>query len=203
MSKLLFFCDLRSSILEAMTGVKNATGYGWNTTQPNYSIKNRLQGVYDDFLPRAAQFGFHIVRRHWECGEPGHETDDNFGYVMENLDGQPLHYGKLRAGNSQFILKGPIEQGKENIPCPCGASGEPREHNVLYEVVFDAKENIAVCEAIEQIYYRLSSAIHHASANRPRSSIREQLLEAILRLNDGILDEPMAKTVARILETRD
>jgi hypothetical protein len=203
MSAQLFFCDLRSSILEAMTGVKNASGYGWDTTRPNYLIKSRLQGVYDSFLPRAAEFGFHIVRRHSECGEPGHETDDNFGYVMENLDGQPLHFGKMREDGAQFIWKGPIEQGDVNISCPCTMSAEPREHYVLYDIFLDTKKNVVVYEAIEQTYNKLSSAINHASDKRPRSAIREQLLEAILRLNDAILDEPMSKKAARILETGD
>lgn len=178
-----YYTSLRSEILEVITGVENSGGsLFWDETTPNIVTKHKLIDLYAEYLSKAKAFGLYVVTRHCDCPNPKHGF-----YPVSNQYGLQIEYQ-----DSNYVWnRGQMYQGQRNCICPCSATNKISQHHVIDDVIYDKNANENLCKKLEDILYDVVEAIDCAGDNRPRSAIRENLLRAILRINDQLLPEPM------------
>lgn len=173
------YVSLRSEILTVISGSPNATqGWGWDNTTPNHAIKRQLELLFSAFTSEMSRYGAHLVYRHYDCGRRSHESPEEGGFFVVDGVGNRLQYQ-----DDEFSWHLSIWQGTRNCECPC-SNKEAIKHHVLEDVIIEKKA--VGCAPIPSILVRLISALECAGDKSPRSGIREQLLAAILEINDAI-----------------
>lgn len=178
-----YFLDLRSEILEIISGVKNSGGgIQWDDSTPNYIIKGRLENLLRNHLKGAREFGIYIVTRHSNCQNPKHVD-----YPTSNTYGLNIPH----KGAGYFWGKGQLYQGNRFEICPCSSDNAPTMHWVIDDIVFEEMADHDLCKRLEEILNDISQAIDAAHDKRSRSGIREHLLRALLLINDQLLPESM------------
>lgn len=183
MSMFQFCAKLRAEILEIVTGVENSGGsLFWDNTTTNYETKRKLLVLYDKYLWEAKEFGLYVVTRHYTCPNSKHS-----GEPVSNAYGLPITYI-----DDNYVWKGgQIYQGERRCVCPCSPKNRQSEHLVTDDIIYDKTADQELCKNLEGVLDDVVLAINCAGDKKPRSAIRENLLRAVLRLNDQLLPEPM------------
>lgn len=179
-----YFVGLRQELVTATTGIRDA-GFSlyWDDTTPNHVTRSRLRSILDRRTREAAKFGVFVVTRHGDCGRRGHYRNaDQYGYLTTNSYQMDIPYQDER-----FVWDGELFQGTRREPCPCSKKGEPVEHHVIDDIVFDKVSDLTRNKVVANVLSDLRSAIDASRDKHPRSGIREYLLRAIIQLNDVIL----------------
>jgi len=109
---------------------------------------------------------------------------------MDVVDGATIDYRDPR-----YIWHVAIAQVEEFSVCPCSGAREPVKHHVIHDVLWASSADKAVCATLLRSFQALYSALECARDNHPRAAIREQLLLAVLVLNDALLPMPMEQYV--------
>lgn len=178
-----YYSSLRHEILGVVTGVED-TGWNllWDNTTPNSSTKNELGKLYAKYLQLASNFGLYVFTRHFDCPSTTHPEDSDSG----------IYEFDVVYGDDRYIWTGSqMYQGKRYCVCPCSSKNEMTDHWVIDDVVYKKGSDIGQCEKLEDILKDIYESIERAGDNKPRSAIRENLLRAVLRINDELLPEPM------------
>lgn len=187
MESFKYFADLRSDILEVISGVQNAEArLFWDNTTPNYITRGRLEKLFQKYLSTASSFGLYVVTRHTDCPNPKHReypTNNNYGLVI------PYNSEKYVWNGGQ------IYQGDRVCICPCSNDNEPTKHWVIDDVVYDKGSDQNLCNNLDNILMDINEAVNSSGDKMPRSAIREYLLRAVIRINDQLLPEPMDKYI--------
>ena len=185
---------LRSEIIKTIKGVENSKSYlYWDNTIPNYVTKSSLQKMYSKYLAEFSNYGFFIINRHCDCDNKKHYEVNKDGYVMEKINENHLEYH-----DKNYIWRSPIDQFKTISACPCSENNKKTEHYIVQDIIFDPRFEIKRCEQIETIVTDIYAAIKSSEDNKPRSSIREYLLRAVINLNDYILPKPVQEYIEDI-----
>ena len=174
---------MRAEILKVVTGVENS-GWSlfWDDTTPNYVTKRKLEELYKKYLMIAQKFGLYVVTRHCDCSNPKHSD-----YPVSNNYGLEISYR-----DEKFVWNGgQMYQGPRSCICPCFPKNNQSQHYVIDDVIYDNSSDQELCERIEGILLDVVEAIGCTGDNKPRSAIRENLLRAVLRINDQLLPETM------------
>ncbi len=117
--------------------------------------------------------------------------DHNPPYPLSETHGMKLKY---RDPQSDYQWSGEILfYGEKICICPCRKNNLPTEHLVIEDLIYKKTANVAECTDLISILKDLQWAIDAAGDRKPRSAIREQLLKAILKINDKLLPKPMAQ----------
>lgn len=188
-----YYASLRSEILEIVTGVKNS-GWSlyWDETTPNYITKKKLEKLYKKYLNEAEKFGLYVVTRHCDCPNSKHRD-----YPVSNEYGLTITYNDER-----YVWNGgQMYQGFRNCVCPCSPKNKLSQHHVIDDVIYDKNYDQELCKKIEDILYDIVEAVDCAGDKKPRSAIRENLLRAVLRINDQLLPDPMDLYIEKYLES--
>lgn len=191
MNILKYYVSLRADILRVITGVENA-GWSlfWDDTSANRVTKRKLEDIYSRYLNAARGFGLFVVTRHCNCSNRRHE-----GYPVSNEYGLPIKYQ-----DPDYVWRGgQMFQGNRCCVCPCSIKNGVSEHHVIDDVIYDKNADQVVCGRLESILYDLVHAIGCSGDKMPRSAIRENLLRAVLKINDQILPEPMDTYIEKIM----
>ncbi|MCF6255516.1 MAG: hypothetical protein L3J98_12240 [Gammaproteobacteria bacterium] len=187
-----YYTSLRAEILEVVTGVENS-GWSlfWDETTPNCVTKNRLEKLYQRCLGEAKDYGLYVVTRHCGCTNPKHSE-----YPVSNEYGLEIIYK-----DSNYVWNGgQMYQGIRSCVCPCSSKNKLSEHNVIDDVLYEKNADQELCKKLEDILTDVVEAIESARDKNPRSAIRENLLRAVLRINDQLLPEPMDSYIQKQLE---
>lgn len=188
-----YYASLRSEILEVVTGVENS-GWSlfWDDTTPNYVTKRKLEELYKKYLGVARSFGLYVVTRHCDCPNPKH-----LEYPVSNNYGLEISYR-----DEKFVWNGgQMYQGPRNCICPCSPKNKQTQHYVIDDVIYEVSANQELCKELEGILCDVVEAIDCAGDKKPRSAIRENLLRAVLRINDQLLPEKMDVYIENQLKT--
>lgn len=188
-----YYASLRSEILEVITGVENS-GWSlfWDDTTPNYVTKRKLEKLYKKYLGIARSFGLYVVTRHCDCPNPKHSD-----YPVSNNYGLEISYR-----DENFVWNGgQMYQGPRNCICPCSPKNKESQHHVIDDVIYEMSANQELCKELEGILIDVVEAIDCAGDKKPRSAIRENLLCAVLRINDQLLPEKMDVYIENQLKT--
>jgi len=194
---ILKYCvSLRSELLEVVSGVENSGySFSWDTTTPNWATKTKLEKLYKRYLMLASRYGLYVVTIHSPCGSSTHP--ENPGYITENDYGLDIAY---QDKNYVWLGLG-MYQGPRHTTCPCSDKSRVTDHYVNVVVIFKNNADQEVCKVLESILYDIHEAIECAEHKKTRSAIRENLLLAILKINDAILPESMEEYIqARLTE---
>ena len=71
------------------------------------------------------------------------------------------------------------------------------EHHVIDDVIYRKGSNLELCESLESILIDIYTAIECAADKKTRSAIRENLLKAVIKINDQLLPEPMESYIQK------
>lgn len=192
-----YYASLRADILEIITGVENS-GWSlfWDETTPNYITKANLETLYKKYLKGAREFGLYVVTRHCDCPNPKHH-DCQEGYPVQNDYGLTITYRDER-----YVWNGgQMYQGARNCVCPCSPKNKISQHHVIDDIIYEKSADLELCKTLEGILYDVVEAIECAEDKKPRSAIRENLLRAVLRINDCLLPEPMDLYIERNIKS--
>lgn len=188
MTLLEFYSNLRRELASEISGVQDAgVSLFWDNTRPNHLTRSNLKEIYNQYLRDAQDFGFYVVTRHSDCPNPNHHDYVVDDYVVDNRYGLQVSY----LDEDYNWPGGQMDQGMRKCVCPCTEGNEPTEHWVIDDIIYRKDADQSVCQALERVMSDIHTAIQNAGDNRPRSSIREYLLRAIIKINDQILPLPM------------
>ena len=188
-----YYASLRAEVLEVITGIENS-GWSlfWDNTTPNYVTKRKLEELYNKYLGVARGFGLYVVTRHCDCPNPRHS-----GYPTNNTYDLEISYPY-----ENFVWNGgQMYQGLRSCICPCSNRNKESQHHVIDDVIYERSANQELCKNLEGILHDVFNAIDCASDGKPRSAIRENLLRAILRINDQLLPERMDEYIENQLNS--
>ncbi|MEQ1938222.1 hypothetical protein ABMA46_08205 [Mesorhizobium sp. CN5-321] len=180
-----YFVALRRDILAAINGINNADfSLWWDNTTPNSTTRHRLQKILQNAIRDASTFGVYVVTRHSDCGRRSHrKASDANDYVWSDPYGLNVSWK-----DSRFVWEGDqLFQGMRYELCPCSKKGEPLNHHVIDDFIYEPDIEPALYRTVSGVLSDIQSAIEEAGDKKPRSGIREYLLRAILRLNDAIM----------------
>ncbi len=181
-----FYADLRNELLEVIGVVENSKqGWGWDNTQTNWCTQRKLENLFDKYSMLAACFDIHVVKRHSPCGNPRHDKYGDGGYVVKKLDGEIIEYSHSKYSWSN------LKQGNLNCVCPCSKDNEKTNHYVLLDVICDKDADQEIYNKMASVMWDIHEAIFNAEDKKPRSSIREYILRAIIKINDELLPQGM------------
>jgi len=183
MSIFNYYASLRSEILEIVTGVENSgSSLFWDETTPNWVTKDKLENLYKKYLNKAKDYGLYVVTMHSDCPNPKHS-----GYPISNDYG----IGVTNRDQNYVWNGGQIYQGPRYCRCPCSPRNKITEHWVIDTAIYEKSSNQEFCKKLELILLGIYESIECAGDKKPRAAIRENLLRAVLRINDELLPEPM------------
>ncbi|MEI6320072.1 MAG: hypothetical protein WCS09_16260 [Pseudomonadota bacterium] len=184
-----FAVRLRTNLVEVVSGVRDA-GWSlfWDNTTPNSSIRSKLKDVLEATLKPSAKWGLLVITRHCSCDNPTHVD-----YFTSNRYAVTIPYlapGFRWDGGQLF-------QGTRIDLCPCDARNKPCMQHVIDEFVISERGDVELCKRLDAILCDISDAIGAAADKKPRSGIRENLLRAIIKLNDLLLPEPVDMYISK------
>ncbi|MCL4678070.1 MAG: hypothetical protein KJ017_05675 [Alphaproteobacteria bacterium] len=186
---------LRNELLSHITGIKNS-GFSlfWDNTTPNYVTRGKLERVYEEYLRQAACFGLFLVTRHSNCPHASHTQNKDHDYIISNDYGLNIFYN-----DPDYIWSGDqMYQGKRTCHCPCSPDQNPIEHWVIEDVIYSKNIDTTNAKKIYPILSDIYAAIEQSGDKQPRSGIRENLLRAVLQLNDLILPVPVEDHIKKV-----
>lgn len=192
MTLLQYYVSLRKDLISMINGVKDAGGsLFWDNTTPNWLTRSRLESLYEKYLTESAKFGVYVITRHCECPNPAHGE-----YPTTNSYGLKIEY----RSNSYIWSGGQMYQGKRYCVCPCSDKNKETKHHVIDDVVYDPNQDQKNCAAIESILLDIKSACDNSGDKQPRSAIRENLLLAIIKINDELYPSSMEAYIKNEIE---
>ena len=114
---------------------------------------------------------------------------------MDNIGDEKISYRDER-----FIWSYPIEQREVLCKCPCSENNLPTKHSVISDMLYDVNSDQSACKTIQSILDDIYQAVRNSEDKHPRSSIREYLLRAVLKINDAILPGSMDEYIGHQME---
>lgn len=183
---------LRQEIIDMISGVEDSHGIYWNETSPNWLTEGRINDLITSLMQKLRFMGGMKVFEHAPCGQPHHEelakcSGISHGYwrlVLEDgrsdahdvVDGTLIVDG-IEMDRTDFDFDG------EYPPCPC--SHKKVEHSVAHYYAWPRKAETRLGDIFECLII-LKNAKHICGPGKRRSAVREQLLKAIITLNETI-----------------
>ncbi|ELB2780038.1 hypothetical protein [Vibrio parahaemolyticus] len=184
-----FYVTLRKQIIEVITGTDDAEGsLFWDDTTPNWLTKQKLQDIYNHhFGVISKDLGVYVVERHFIDNCPNDELHGDWFPEIDNAGIGITH------DNDDYTWTHihPFE-GEKWCHCPCHPNNSETYHRVMETVVYDnTRDHNFDLEELLNILGEILVAIDCAEDRRPRSAIRENLLCAVIRINDQLLPQKM------------
>ena len=195
MSIFRYYASLRTNILEIANSIERVhQGPSWykkyDNTKPNWLIRQWLESLYEESYFEAKIFGLYIVTLHCNCPNPKHED-----YPVTN------RYGlNIKFNDERYIWETKIYQGLRNCVCSCSSENKTSEHDVIDYRIYEKSADYESIKTLDNIFYYIDCAIDFAEDKKPRSAIREHLLDAVLEINDQLLPEPMDDYIKNNIE---
>ncbi len=190
-----FYVDLRAEILEVMSGIKNADpSLFFDSTKSNSQIKTELNNIFIKYSDSAREFGVEVFYRYYRCSNKRHRDT-----VSLSCDGVRFLGDDVYKSYEQFFV---LWDETMLLKCPCSRNNQVEINSRQVLLGFKAGEYSAEKDAVNRSLAYVAYAKDCAADKKPRSGIRENLLIAILVLNDAIAPEKMSDTINRIRSER-
>ena len=135
-----------------------------------------------DYTNLASNYGVYVVTRYITCNNKNH---DSFPAIYPTYN----HYGfHIPYKDKNFVWSSDrIYEGNRISICPCSPTNKVNENYVVDDIVYRIKADNRHGKSISEILGKISDAIIQSGDNNPRSGIRENLLLALLIINDSLL----------------
>jgi hypothetical protein len=180
-----YLTELRSELLEAMSGAKDSENYYLDESNPSWLNEMRLKKLLEKYLSLAESFGGYLVTRHAECPNPSH-----YGYYASNSYGLDIKYDSLKPLDEQLGYKWTGHQffiGNRECICPCSPDNTSSDHRVFDEFIFSLEADEVTSNSLPSILMDILIAVNKSGHGKARSGAREHLLRAVLKINDLLL----------------
>lgn len=186
------FCiDLRADLIEILSGVRNANPYlFFDNTKSNWQIKRDLELTLSSKLDEAKKFGIEIFYRYISCSNKRHRD-----YVYIDCNGKRFFENDMKLRYEHIST---FDYERKVIACPCSRNNKSEINDRQVLIGFKLGEFSQEKSDVVDVLTYISSAVDCSGDKKPRSGIREQLLLAILVLNDCISPEKMSDMVIRL-----
>ena len=185
MSQDLFnlLVGLRTQLLTILGGVKNSSGFNWDTTKNNLVIRSEVEKVLKQHLKGFERVGVYVFERYSDCGRASCASLSGAdGYFWKSVEGKVIPYP-----NNKLVFYEVLESYELTYKCPCFTNNRKKKGNIIKEVVLGRAGDVATTQLLGDVVSGLYAAVLIAKSNKPRSAIREKLLLTILTINDLIL----------------
>lgn len=198
-----FYVNLREDILAILREVQDAEPSGGRDySKPNSSIRHNLEKIFERYSELASRYGFYRIEAHSYCDNVNSTHAGSAGSLyVGKINGRRIFIKEDRYAyyddclDAVYRLGGDFGYEPQSCKCPCSENAEPTKHNIVEGVLFDIKSDQPVCRSILSILESVYSSVLSADNRRPRSAIREDLLRAILKINDQLLPLPMEELI--------
>lgn len=210
-NELYAAAKLRSNILGLIGAIRDSpkSALRFNDPSPNWLTSNKLKQCLKDYEELLFGLGAKRVYLHGPCGSK-HHTDlaspvyGHSGYWRYELE-SGLSDDDLATDGVIFIDGTPMEtvfdtalanQIFSTRPCPCGLGETTSEHTVSEYFLWPRKSDSQL-EELAGMTLTLSAAVRASKDRKRRSGIRELLLQALIKLDDMILEENSESVLRR------
>ncbi|MGR5246813.1 hypothetical protein ACP3VU_19230 [Vibrio sp. PNB23_22_6] len=182
--------EVRRELLELVrtTSDSNSSYNRWDNTKSNSTTKRELIYIKNKLLSYFSDNGGHVVSTYTSCPHDSHIWKLSCSSVED-----------LKYNDTRFNwFEEELVQGEEYGICPCHGNDLPTVNHVYKEFIFDRQAECALGQQFYELIRFIYKAIEASQDNRARSAIRENILMAILIINDLLLSESMDVIAARI-----
>lgn len=210
--ELQLAAKLRVSIKAILEGVHDASGLEpFTDTSLNRVTRERIVELISRFKQGLTALGALPIELHADCGRRGHsERSSSIGRSRDYwciavqghamTDVVPVQDGKgiLRVGGKLYVTDfqdAMIVQTSTRKGCPCAGAGVQEEHATSRYIAWCPDPDSRIDE-LARFCNQLEIALRAAEDKHRRSSIREELLIALLALERLIVPETADETIA-------
>ncbi len=210
--ELRLAAKLRSSIIAVLGGIANTAGLlAVSDASPHKLTRNRIEDVASRLQEELFALGAIPIELHGHCGRPEHPD-------MASSLGRSTRHWCISVPGRDMAAVAPVRDGPGIVRldgrlyitdlddalsfqtmtrkgCPCSPSGRQEEHSVSRHLAWppDPESSIG---GLASIHNQLIVAVRAAADKHSRSSIREELLLALLDLERLIVPETADEHIA-------
>lgn len=214
--ELQLAAQMRATIQKALGEINDAPSdlFASGDSSPNWLTKKGLKSLLEVYGDGLVALGAKRIFFHGDCGSRNHqkipkntpfiEQSKNSYWRWALADGRR---DKDFAGNINNLIDGTAMETSMSVPtflqsykkviCPCSPKTVPQtEHRVSPYFIWpkDSQSRIGQLATLTDSLY---DAIECSEDKKPRSAIREKLLEALIRLDEIIVDETAKELISR------
>ena len=186
---------MRQRIIDIYQAIDDAGLDRFSDRSPNWSTRQKLEALTSELRNALGSLGAVPITAHSPCGDSKHEevlywrwvlsdgrSDEDFGVKGEGeivVDGQIMEINYRSISCFQLPLS--------RDPCPCSPGKLADEHRVVQFFIWPQDTDSKICD-LANLLPQLADAVEAAQDGRSRSSIREQLLLALIDLERLIVN---------------
>lgn len=202
--------SIRQRIIDMLAGIENATWDRFNDKSPNWLTRSHLNSLTEDYKNGLVSLGAVPVIAHAPCGQPDHEklavwklgrSTGYWRFVLEDgrsdfdlLVGDQLVIGdQTMESDFDSMVR---EQMLSHEPCACNPGKRAKEHATSRFYVWPRNHQSAV-PALARLVFYLHDAMALSEDRRPRSAIREKLLQALIELERLLVPVSAEEEIAK------
>lgn len=210
--ELRLAAKLRSSLIAVLDGIADTSGLlPFSGASPNRPMRQRIEDVASRLQKELFALGAIPIELHAHCGRPEHpDMASSLGRSTRHwcisVPGQDMAaVAPVRDGPGLVRLDGRLYitdlddalsfQTMTRKGCPCSPSGRQEEHSVSRHLAWPPDPESSIGE-LAGIHNQLIVAVRTAADKHSRSSIREELLLALLELERLIVPETADEHIA-------
>lgn len=210
-NELQVLSGLRADVVK-MVGVTRDSSGGFarfNDPSPNWLTRQSLKTTLNTFERALIELGFVRVVLHAPCGAHGHDERAQHIYGHHGYWRYELMDGTTNADhgvNGRFILKGiPMDtnfhhaiqqQTVSKRPCSCRPAEDSAEHSVSPYFLWPSRPD-SIFQEMAELTLMLKDAILRSKDGQRRSGIREILLQALIKIDQMIVEETAEQVLTR------
>lgn len=197
---------MRQKILDTYKAIDDADPDRFNDRSPNWSTKQKLEALIGELRNALRSLGAIPITAHSPCGGPKHEESQYWRWALSDgrsdeefvVDGEIVVDGQIMETDYRSISTHQPQPSRE--PCPCNPGKRAEEHRVVQYFIWPHDPDSKICD-LAKLLPQLADAVEAAQDRRTRSSIREQLLLALIDLERLIVNVTAAEEIEQRKKT--
>ena len=178
---------LRQELIQIIGGIEDAKSWElYDATKSNSEIRHELKALFREYAKHAENYGIHLLEWHEPCARKSH-TQRLLFKGRKRINPETTKY----KSTDYYIFSKDI-----NRICPCAPENGVDKSYVVAQL-YARGELTPIGRSLAQVLFYMGEAIDRAEDKKPRSGIRENLLLAVLKLNDEIMPQAVDEYIAR------
>ncbi|WP_114283710.1 hypothetical protein [Candidatus Halocynthiibacter alkanivorans] len=208
--ELRFAAQVRQKIIDILAGIRDAQGYMFSDSSPNWLTSRKIQELIDYFETELQTLGAIRVIAHAPCGHRQHERfavwkdGKSKGYWRYVFEDGSTDFDLLQ--NGELFLNGVVMETdftsvkncvtSSSKACPCNPRKRAEMHAIGAFYVWPRAFDSRLCE-LSKLIFVFQEAQDQANEHRPRSGIREQMWRALFTIEQLIVSETVDDHISR------
>ena len=183
-----YLAELREELMALHASIDDACeDITIDTSKPNWQISKDLQTIIDTYLVKASNFGLYIIEKHQNYKFFSRiELTPEMLKIESSCHLYDMYDLNIKAKDERFIWVDRMYSFTSSDG-NCNNCKYPLKHDVIKEYLFLKGSDQRVCKSLQGIWNCIGNAKSKSIDRSTRSGIREQLLLAILEINNELL----------------